>query len=121
MEAKSTTEKTSPIKEKTKKFMMKGMTESLPELLDLPVEVLVKIFNFLPNRDIRCGISLACKINYDVLRSLSSSAIEESSESSSGIFGTLPTSVSLKRLSSFRKERNLTLKRPYKRFKPNLV
>ena len=50
MEAKSTTEKTSPIKEKTKKVMMKGMTESLPELLDLPVEVLVKIFNFLPNR-----------------------------------------------------------------------
>ena len=74
MEAKSTTEKTSPIKEKTKKVMMKGMTESLPELLDLPVEVLVKIFKFLPNRDIRCGISLACKINYDVLRSLSSSA-----------------------------------------------
>ena len=40
--------------------MMKGMTESLPELLDLPVEILVKIFNFLPNRDIRCGVSLAC-------------------------------------------------------------
>ena len=41
--------------------MMKGMTESLPELLDLPVEVLVKIFNYLSNRDIRCGVSLVCK------------------------------------------------------------
>merc|ERR1712001_558462 len=61
MEAKSTKEKTNPIEGKTKKVMMKGMTESLPELLDLPVEILVIIFNFLPNRDIRCGVSLACK------------------------------------------------------------
>ena len=27
----------------------------------LPVEVLVKIFNFLPNHAIRCGVSLTCK------------------------------------------------------------
>ena len=27
----------------------------------LPVEVLVKIFNFLPNQDIRCGVSMTCK------------------------------------------------------------
>ena len=28
---------------------------------DLPVEVLVKIFNYLPNHDVRCGVALACK------------------------------------------------------------
>ena len=44
-----------------KKMMMKKTTKSLiAELEDLPVEVLVKIFNYLPNRDIRCGVSLAC-------------------------------------------------------------
>ena len=32
----------------------------------LPVEVLVKIFNFLPNHDIRCGISLTCKKFYEI-------------------------------------------------------
>ena len=31
------------------------------KLEDLPVEVLVKIFNYLRNHDIRCGVSLACK------------------------------------------------------------
>ena len=42
--------------------MMKKTTKSLiAELEDLPVEVLVKIFNYLSNRDIRCGISLVCK------------------------------------------------------------
>ena len=30
-------------------------------LEDLPNEILVKIINFLPNHDVRCGISLACK------------------------------------------------------------
>ena len=34
----------------------------------LPVEVLVKIFNYLPNRDIRCGISLVCKEFYKISR-----------------------------------------------------
>ena len=41
--------------------MKKGMTKSLKELKDLPVETLVKIFNYLPNHDIRCRVSLACK------------------------------------------------------------
>ena len=42
---------------------MKETTKSLAEmeLKALPVEVLVKIFNFLPNHDIRCGVSLVCK------------------------------------------------------------
>ena len=45
-----------------KKMMMKKTTKSLiVELEDLPVEVLVKIFNYLSNRDIRCGVSLVCK------------------------------------------------------------
>ena len=34
----------------------------------LPVEVLVKIFNYLPNQDIRCGVSLACKMFYEICR-----------------------------------------------------
>ena len=34
----------------------------------LPVEVLVKIFNFLPNQDIRCGVSLTCKRFYEICR-----------------------------------------------------
>ena len=34
----------------------------------LPVQVLVKIFNYLPNRDIRCGISLVCKEFYKISR-----------------------------------------------------
>ena len=57
-----TTEKTNPTgtKKKTKKTIMKEMTTSLSELMDLPVEVLAKIFNFLSNHDIRCGVSLAC-------------------------------------------------------------
>ena len=46
-QAESSQEKTELVKEKT--------------LEDLPVEVLVKIFNYLRNHDIRCGISLACK------------------------------------------------------------
>ena len=48
---------------KKKKAMMKETTKSLPppELKALPIEVLVKIFNFLPNHDIRCGVSLVCK------------------------------------------------------------
>ena len=41
--------------------MMKETTKSLAELKALPVEVLVKIFNFLPNHDIRCGVSQVCK------------------------------------------------------------
>ena len=36
------------------------------ELKPLPVEVWVKIFNFLPNQDIRCGVSLVCKKFYEI-------------------------------------------------------
>ena len=45
---------------KRRKTMMKETTKSLAESKALPVEVLVKIFNFLPNHDIRCGVSLVC-------------------------------------------------------------
>ena len=50
---------------------LKKFKEGLPRLRvrlrrlrlleDLPNEILVKIFNFLPNHDVRLGISLACK------------------------------------------------------------
>ena len=63
----STKEKTNAIKEKTKKaIMMKEMTKSLPESMNLPVEILVKIFNCLRNQDIRCGVSLACRNFYEI-------------------------------------------------------
>ena len=57
---KRTLEKTETVKEKKKKSMTNEMTKSL---MDLPAEILVKIFNFLPNHhhDIRYGISLTCK------------------------------------------------------------
>ena len=47
-------EKAKPRKEKT------DLIEEVM-LEDFPAEVLVKIFNFLSNHDIRCGISLTCK------------------------------------------------------------
>ena len=47
---------------KRMKPRMKETTKPLlTELKELPNEILVKIFNFLPNHDIRCGVSLACK------------------------------------------------------------
>ena len=46
---------------KRMKTMMKETTKSLAELEAFPLEVLVKIFNFLPNHDVRCGVTLACK------------------------------------------------------------
>ena len=51
---------------KRMKTMMKETTKSLAELKALPVEVLVKIFNFLPNYDIRLGVSLVCKRFYEI-------------------------------------------------------
>ena len=57
MEARSSKEK-----EEGEKTMMKQTTKSLPKLMELPVGVLAKIFNFLQNHDIRCGVSMACKI-----------------------------------------------------------
>ena len=62
MEARPSKEKTELVEEKRKKpAMTKEVTKSLSELKELPNEILVKIFNFLPNHDIRCGVSLACK------------------------------------------------------------
>ena len=52
-------EKTETVKAEKKKKLMTNETTKLP--MNLPVEVWVKIFNFLPNQDIRCGVSLACK------------------------------------------------------------
>ena len=46
---------------KRMKTMIKETTLVLAELQALPFEVLVKIFNFLPNHDICCGVSLVCK------------------------------------------------------------
>ena len=45
---------------------MMMMKEKAKSLADLPVEILAKIFNFLPNQDIRCGVSLVCKEFYEI-------------------------------------------------------
>ena len=55
-----------PVKKRRKVAMTKETTESLMKLQDLPVEVLAKIFNFLPSDDIRCRIFLVCKQFYDI-------------------------------------------------------
>ena len=54
-------EKAKPRKEKT------DLIEEVM-LEDFPAEVLVKIFNFLSNHDIRCGVSLACKRFYELCK-----------------------------------------------------
>ena len=54
------------VDENGKKTMVKEMFKPLPALEAMPVEVLVKIFNFLPNHDIRCGVSLTCKKFYEI-------------------------------------------------------
>ena len=56
---------------KKRKMAIMKLKEGLPRLHvslrrlkllgDMPNEILVKIFNFLPNHDVRFGISLACK------------------------------------------------------------
>merc|ERR1739848_22561 len=56
---------------KKRKMAIMKLKEGLPRLRvslrrlkllrDMPNEILVKIFNFLPNPDVRFGISLACK------------------------------------------------------------
>ena len=65
MEARTSKEETELLEEEKRKksAMTKEVTKSMMmmELKDLPNEILVKIFNFLPNHDIRCGVSLACK------------------------------------------------------------
>ena len=45
-----------------------GNLNSEKTIKSLPVEILVKIFNFLSNHDIRCGVSLACKEFYKICR-----------------------------------------------------
>ena len=67
MEAKPSKEKTELVEEKRKKpAMTKEVTKSLAELKELPNEIWVKIFNFLPNHDVRCGVSLACKKFHEI-------------------------------------------------------
>ena len=57
-----------------RKKTMKETTKSLLEsesLLIFPTEILAKIFNFLPNQDIRCGVSLVCKKFYEICQNQS--------------------------------------------------
>ena len=54
-------EKAKPRKEKT------DLIEEVM-LEDFPAEVLVKIFNFLSNHDIHCGVSWACKRFYEICK-----------------------------------------------------
>ena len=75
METKSS--KVEHIKEKRKMAMTKETTKSLMELKDLPVEVLAKIFNFLPNHDIRCRVSLVCKQFYEICQNQSLVPVKE--------------------------------------------
>ena len=53
---------------KRRKTMMKETTNSMVEsgILQFPLEILVKIFNYLPNCDIRCRVSLICKRFYEI-------------------------------------------------------
>ena len=59
-------EKIESVDENGKKTMMKEMFKPLPTLEEMPVEILMKIFNFLKNYDIRCGVSLACTKFYEI-------------------------------------------------------
>ena len=61
---------------KKRKMAIMKLKEGLPRLRvrltrlkllgDMPNEILVKIFNFLPNHDVRFGISLACKRFHEI-------------------------------------------------------
>ena len=55
MKTVKTMEQAEPSKEKTELIKETKLLE------EFPVEVLVRIFNFLPNHNIRCGVSMACK------------------------------------------------------------
>ena len=67
-------EKTKSVGKKETKTMqeileakMKEMTKSqFGELEAMPENVLVKIFNYLPNQDIRCGVALVCQKFYKI-------------------------------------------------------
>ena len=49
---------------------LRETTKSLLES-EFPTEILVKIFNFLPYQDIRCGVSLVCKKFYEICQNQS--------------------------------------------------
>ena len=71
MEARPNQEKTKSVDEKIEqpeKPVARFDSRRHCELkaMTLPIEVLVKIFKFLPNHDIRCGISLACINFYEI-------------------------------------------------------
>ena len=73
MEARPSKEKTESVDEEGKKTTYSILNPLAPEFVPrarrkmaLPVEVLVKIFNFLPNHEIRCRISLVCKTFYEI-------------------------------------------------------
>ena len=63
---------------KKRKIAIMKLKEGLPRLRvslrrlkllgDMPNEILVKIFNFLPNHDVRFGISLACKRFHEICK-----------------------------------------------------
>ena len=63
---------------KKRKMAIMKLKEGLPRLRvslirlkllgDMPNEILVKIFNFLPNHDVRFGISLACKRFHEICK-----------------------------------------------------
>ena len=63
---------------KKRKMAIMKLKEGLPRLHvslrrlkllgDMPNEILVKIFNFLPNHDVRFGISLACKRFHEICK-----------------------------------------------------
>ena len=62
-----------PSPSKRRKTMTKEITKSAAELEAMPIdvrampnEILVKLFNFLPNHDICCGVSLVCKLFYTI-------------------------------------------------------
>ena len=77
METRANKEKTESVKEEGEKAMMKETIKSLPELMELPVEVLAKIFNFLPSHDIYCGVSMACKKFYEISKDQSLVSVKD--------------------------------------------
>ena len=66
METRSSKRNAEQVEEERKKITKKEMTKSLKELKDLPIEVLVKIFNYLPTHDILCGVSSVCKKFHEI-------------------------------------------------------
>merc|ERR1719510_2345044 len=57
-----------PCKRRKAMIMMKETTKPLAEskIFPFPVEVWVKIFNYLRNHDIRFGVSLVCKKFHEI-------------------------------------------------------